>query len=137
MAGRMTITAYVDCRGPLWDGRAESDIAAYVDEVGRAVAGEAERMLAATPMDRSGRARGQFQAHLQVIRRDLGYAVPGPMDKGTTWSTWLEGTSKRNRTTVFKGYHLFRDTRRELENGRAEQIAEQLLPELIEKLGGD
>lgn len=137
MAGSMTITAYVDCRGPIWDGRAESDIAAYVDEVGRAVAGEAERMLADTPMDRSGRASGQFKAHLQVIRRDLGYSVPGATDKGETWAPWLEGKTKRNKTTPFKGYHLFRNTRRELENGRAEQIAEQLLPELVEKLGGD
>lgn len=137
MTARMTITAYVDCRGPLWDGRAETDITEYVDKVAKAVADEAERMLAATPMDRSGRASGQFQAHLQVIRRDLGYSVPGATDKGETWAPWLEGTSKRNKNTRFKGYHLFRYTRKQLENGKAEEIAEGLLPELVEKLGGE
>ena len=34
----------------------------------------------------------------------------------TVYASWIEGTSSRNRTTKFKGYHMFRNARVFLDN---------------------
>ncbi len=36
-------------------------------------------------------------------------------DRGVIYGAWLEGTSSRNRTTRFKGYHAFRNACQGLE----------------------
>lgn len=134
--GTLKITAFVDCSGPLFDGSAEQAVGELTREVARRGAEYAEQQLRAVKMNRSGRAKGNFQAHLQLLERNAGFAVPGPMIRGVTWSPWLEGVSKRNKGT-FRGYHMFRDVRRELEDGRAQEIAEKTLQEYLPRLGGE
>ena len=52
-----------------------------------------------------------------------------------TWP-WLEGVSSRNATTRFKGYRPFAQVRRALRAGKAQEIAEKALEELLPQMGG-
>jgi hypothetical protein len=137
MAGALTVTAYVDCSGPLFDGGAEKATAELTDAIAKRGAEWAREHLAETKMDKSGRAAGAFSAALRVVQRSAGYAVPAPMIRGVTWGPWLEGGTKRNRSTKFKGYHPFRDTRQALEDGVAQEIADKALEEYVPRMGGD
>lgn len=136
MAGKMSVTAYVDCTGPLFDGAAETATAELTDAIAKRGAEWARSHLAETRMDKTGRATGAFSASLRVVQRSAGYAVPAPMLRGVTWGPWLEGGTKRNRDTKFKGYHPFRDTRAELENSVAQEIADKALEEYVPRMGG-
>lgn len=137
MPGSLKITAYVHCTGPLVDGSADAVLGELTREVARRGAEYAEQQLRAVKMDKSGRATGAFQASLHVLQRNSGYSVPGETIRGVTWATWLEGTSKRNRATKFRGYHIFRDVRRQLEDGKAQEIAEETLAQFLPRLGGE
>jgi hypothetical protein len=137
MASRMSVTAYVDCTGPLFDGTAEQAVAEMTTEIAKRGAEYAKDALRERPMDKTGRARGGFQAHLQVVQKTAGFAVPGPMLTGVVWAPWLEGVSKRNKDTKFKGYRLFRDIRQELEDRVAQEIADKTLEEYLPRIGGE
>ncbi len=136
MAGRLDVTAYVNVGGPLFEGRAPEILARFEADARHAIADRGADMLRRFPMDKSGRAHGAFQSHVKTEDRGQAVAIPGPMIRGVTWSPWLEGTSKRNRSTHFPGYHLFRITRRQLER-QATRIAEERLPPYLRELGGE
>lgn len=137
MAGSLKVTAYVDCTGPLFDGTAEKAVTELTDAIAKQGAEWARDNLHDFPMDKTGRARGGFQGAVRVVQRSAGWAVPAPMIRGVTWGPWLEGGTKRNKSTKFKGYHLFSKTRAELENGVAQEIADKALEEYLPKMGGD
>ncbi len=136
MSGRLDVTAFVDVSGPIFDGQAEDALKEFDRDVRQAIADRGVELLKAFPMDRSGRARGGFQALLHTVERDLGTAIPGPMHRGVAWAPWLEGTSKRNRSTRFKGYHLFRKTAEQLQD-EAGAIGEEVLQKYLPKMGGE
>lgn len=134
--GSLKITSYIDCHGPLFTGQAEEAVKRFCKDATKAIAQRGADLLRAFPMNKTGRARGTFQSHLQVVQRSAGYAVPGPQITGVVWSPWLEGTSKRNSDTTFRGYHLFRKTRLQL-NKEAGEIAERELQRFLPEMGGD
>lgn len=133
----MSVTAYVDCTGPMFDGSGEQAVGELTREIARRGAEWAEQNLQGAPMDKSGRAHGTFQASLHVVEKSAGFSVPGPMIKGLVWAPWLEGKSKRNRTTHFAGYGIFSKTRGELEDSQAQEIAEATLTEFMPRLGSE
>jgi hypothetical protein len=135
--GSTSVTAYVDCTGPLFDGAADAAAGELTDSIAKRGAEWALEHLRESPMNKTGRARGGFQAALRVVQRSAGYAVPAPMIRGVTWGPWLEGGTARNRSTKFKGYRPFRDTRQALEDGKAQEIAEAALAEYLPKMGGE
>jgi len=137
MSGTMTVNAYVDISGALADGTADSVIADYCRQVAQRIAEQARDMLRQIPMDKTGRAVGGFADSLEVVERDLGYAVPGPMIRGVTWAPWLEGITPRNKTTHFAGYHPFARVRAQLADGLAQEIAEDYLQRYLPRIGGD
>jgi hypothetical protein len=57
------------------------------------------------------------------------------MITGVTWAPWLEGKSKRNESTGFGGYHLFRKTAAALRK-RAIDVLQHRLDEFIGRMGG-
>src|SRR6266568_2625555 len=132
---RMEVIASVSATGPLADGEAERAVTDWLDATVQAIAREGVGLLRNFPMNKTGRATGAFQANLQLLRRGPDAVIPGPMISGVTWGPWLEGVSKRNRSTRFKGYHLFRLTRDELQR-RAPGIAEAELQKYIGEMGG-
>lgn len=136
MAGRIEVTAFVHVEGPIFDGEAEHALADYDRDVRHAIADRGVELLKAFPMDKTGRAHGGFQANLHTVDTDLGTAIPGPMIRGVTWAPWLEGNSKRNRSTSFKGYHLFRKTALQLQDEAAD-IGDRELQKYLPKMGGE
>ena len=136
MAGELTVTAYTAVSGPIADGHAGEVLDRYAKDVRQAVADRGTELLRSFPMDKTGRARGGFQANLRIVDRGAALAIPAPMIRGVTWGPWLEGTSKRNQSTRFKGYHLFRKTRLELDR-QAGPIAEQVLLKYLPQIGGE
>lgn len=135
--GALKIT--VDCRveGPLANGEAEKAAQDWATSTTQAVADEGVEMLRAFPMDRTGRARGGFQQELHTVRKSPTQVnIPGPTVSGVVFAPWLEGTSSRNESTKFKGYHLFRKTRLALSK-KAPGIAQRELDKVLPRMGGD
>ena len=65
------------------------------------------------------------------IPRDSMHAVI--YDSGVVYGPWLEGVGTRNQTTRFRGYHMFRRARTQL-NSTARQRAEKHLRRHLRKL---
>src|ERR1044071_1485950 len=115
--GVLKITASAVITGPIGDGTAIEACEEWAEQVTEKLGERGVELLREFPMNKTGRARGGFQEALHTVRRNRSTVViPGPMDRGVTWAPWLEGTSSRNRSTTFKGYHLFRQTRQQLED---------------------
>lgn len=135
MSGSLGVTAYVRPSGPIADGLGAAVMEKFTAAARQAIADEGAKMLREFPMDKSGRARGGFQANLHVLQAGSAVRIRGGLVTGVTWAPWLEGTSKRNMSTSFKGYHLFRKTRLELDR-RAAEISEAKLQEYLPQIGG-
>ena len=137
MSGVLKIELKLDASGPLIDGGAQEMVDTWVDNTSGALAAAGVEMLRSWPMDRSKRATGAFQDHLEPVRKSPGQMmVRGPQIKGETWAPWLEGTSQRNQGGKFKGYHLFRKTRLALSKV-APQIGQAELDKLMAGIGGE
>jgi hypothetical protein len=136
MAGSLKATAYVDCKGPIFDGTAEETITEMRREITEQGAQWARDELAGYPMDKTGRATGAFARNLKVLERNVGFSVPGPTIRGVTWSPWLQGASRRNRSSRFKGYRLFSRVRQALADGKLQVIANKVSGRYVDRLGG-
>ena len=135
--GVLKIQAQAVITGPIGDGTAIAACEEWAEAVTGKLGDRAVELLREVPMNKTGRARGGFQEALHTVRKSrVQVNVPGPMERGVTWAPWLEGTSTRNRSTKFRGYHLFRDTRSQLDE-EAPQIGQQVLEELLPEIGGD
>jgi hypothetical protein len=135
MPGVFKVTAQANITGPIGDGRADRALQDWSVNVAAALGKEGVDLLRAFPMNKTGRAHGGFQANLNVLQQGPVARIKGPMIKGVVWSPWLEGTSKRNQSTRFKGYHLFRLTRQKLQE-RAPQIGQDELDKVMPRIGG-
>lgn len=135
MAKTMKVTFNLDPSGPLADGAAEEAIKDWLADSVQAVAAEGVQLLQAFPMNKSGRSDGGFKANLHMLMKGPDAVIPAPMIEGVTWGPWLEGTTKRNTSTRFKGYHLFRKTRLQLSK-RAAGIAQEQLEKYLPQMGG-
>lgn len=136
MAGTFKVEIRPEVTGPLADGTADRALQDWAQNTARALGDEGVKLLRRFPMNKTGRAHGAFQAALHVLHDGPQARIPGPQFEGITWSPWLEGTSKRNESTGFKGYHLFRKTRLELQK-RAPEIGQRELDKIMPRLGGD
>lgn len=136
MSGTLKITLDCAVSGPLGDGRAIELAEKWAENTSQALGDEAVKMLRDVRMDKSGRAKGNFGALLKAERRSPSETrVAGPQQRGVAWASWLEGTSKRNESTRFKGYHLFAKTRAELQD-KAAEIGQKQLEALLPQMGG-
>jgi hypothetical protein len=135
--GTLKVSAKVDVSGALASGAAGKALADWEQRTSQALADEAVKELGSFPMDKTGRATGAFREHLHPTRENRSeVTVVGPTVKGVVWSPWLEGTSKRNQSTGFPGYHVFRKTRLEL-GKRAEEIGQRELDAVMREIGGE
>jgi hypothetical protein len=130
----LEVSFTINAHGPLVDGRAPQIIHDWLDQVKQDIADKGVALLREVPMNKTGRGTGHYQAEITTkvvtgYNDVLIYGAeywPGP---------WLEGVTKRNETTRFKGYRLWRETKRKLQD-MAPDIAGERLPELNQKLGG-
>src|SRR5215472_11031796 len=137
MAGVLTVTASVDVGGALADGLAVEKLPGLMDSIAEKIADAAMADLRAWEMNKTGRSRGNFRSALREVRKGPAtISIPGPMIEGFTWAPWLEGTSKRNTRSRFKGYHLFALTADKLNSGKADAIAEAEVAKYVAEIGG-
>ena len=136
MGGTFRVKADIQVQGPLADGRAEDAMKTWAERTAKALGDEGIERLRAFPMNKTGRAHGGFENSLHLITAGPVARIPGPNIKGVVWTPWLEGTSQRNSSTGFKGYHLFRKTRLELQR-RAPEVGQKVLDPLLPEIGGE
>ena len=134
MAGSFKVTISADVKGPLAVGTAERALDNWSQNVTKRLGDEGVKILKAWPF-KSDHGDG-FQSNLKVLQEGPVARIPGPTIEGVTWSPWLEGTSKRNESTRFKGYGLFRKTAARLRK-RAPEIGQQELDKILPEMGGD
>lgn len=121
----------VEFSGPLFDGSAGRLLEKGSDEAEHAVAVAAQTQVRQT-LARSARTRTGFYESRVRIEASRGDTVV--TDRGVVYANWLEGTSRRNASTRFKGY---RHVERALAavDPQAGQIAERALEPFIERMG--
>jgi hypothetical protein len=141
-----TYTVRADLSGPIPDGAAPHIVNDFSEKATLRLAETAADWIRidANAMDKSGRGgTGRAAAGVTVSSRSIGAAfggqfqavVFGEMIRGHVWWPWLEGTSKRNRSTHFSGYHTFRKNRTKLED-HLQEIIRPLVDDMIRQLGG-
>jgi hypothetical protein len=122
----------VDLSGPWFDGRADAALGRIVLEAEQAVAEQGlanvRRILDASIRNPTP----YYQTRLVSERAATDFVVH---DQGVVYGPWLEGASKRNRSTSFKGYHAFRTARQELER-QAQAITAEVVRRHLPELGG-
>jgi hypothetical protein len=136
--GVFHVQAVVKVSGPIFDGVADHVIEKVLDETNRELGERGQTLIqtAADAMDRSGRGgTGRAAAGVELQTRPGGYRIWGAMRSGDVWWPWLEGSSSRNRSTRFKGYHTFRDTAKKLDD-QAGDVLEKNLAAHMGELGG-
>jgi hypothetical protein len=136
--GALKVT--VDCRvdGPLADGRADAVLRQWRDATVREITQAGRDYIAAEAQtfDRSGRGgTGRAAAGVQAHAAGGEGTITGGIREGEFSWPWLEGTSKRNFTTGFKGYRTFRRTRLRLDR-EAQAIGERELARVLPLIGG-
>ena len=123
----------VQVSGPLFDRQAARAVVEWMDETKRKVADLGVKELDAVTMDRTGRGTGHYQSMIQthvLAYNDI------RIDDPVVYGPWLEGYSKRNESTRFKGYHLWRRTRLRLRK-TFQEVAQKLLDDhYLRRMGG-
>lgn len=135
MAGNITVTV----RGPLFDSDPEGVVQAALEDLTASIANQGQAIIKskAAKFNKSGRGGSGAAADAVTTRVESTTAViTGQSSKGEAWWPWLEGTSKRNQSTRFKGYFTFR-----LATGVMRKRMRAQAPKVIAgacaKLGGD
>jgi hypothetical protein len=131
-------TTKITMTGPLFDGRA----AVAAQDYTRALAAELAEVardwikLDTDRMDKSGRGgTGAAASGVKAAGEGPNWVVSGGINKGVYAWPWLEGTSQRNKSTQFAGYHTFRRTRLRLRK-QANALAELRMQPYLERMGG-
>lgn len=126
----------VTVSGPLFDGRVDNITRDWLDATKKDVAdmGVQEIHNRALKFNRTGRGTGHYASVIST-RQVSPYNDQLINDGGIVYGPWLEGASKRNQSTRFKGYHAFRRTRTRLRKLYGE-VAQSKLTAYIGRMGG-
>lgn len=120
----------VDVSGPLFDGRIEPEVSGYAlearQEVAQQALSEVQQLL-----DRAIKFPTPYY-ETQVVHQMFASADV-VHDRDIVYGPWLEGTSQRNLTTRFKGYHSFRLATQAIE-GNVDAILETVLQKYIRRM---
>jgi hypothetical protein len=140
MARTSKLEVHVTREGPLFDGRADEAVKEWLDATKKEVAdiGADWIRIAAHGFNKSGRGGTGRAAEAVTVSRFGDFndvRIFGGMVEGKVWWPWLEGDSRRNVGSKFKGYHVFRLTRLRLRR-HVTPIAQQRLEEFIGRMGG-
>ena len=131
-------TTKVTITGPVFDGQA----AAAARDFARALATEVAEIgrdwikLDTQRMDKSGRGgTGAAASGVKLDGQGSSYLISGGIRQGEYAWPWLEGTSRRNKSTGFKGYHSFRRTRLRMRK-QVTPYAQAQMAAFIARMGG-
>jgi hypothetical protein len=110
---------YVKTSGPLFDGRAERALNDFIREFAEGYAAAINQELQRQFRSNFKNSTGRYES--QVRTRRLGVGKSG-VTSNSPYGAWLEGASRRNRISTFKGYRTFGITSRKMER-RAGPVA--------------
>ncbi|PBC71578.1 hypothetical protein BX265_6188 [Streptomyces sp. TLI_235] len=121
----------VRASGPLFDGTASALVQRYTQAGGEEVArwgeGEVQRVLEQVLRHPTG----YYQSQVRVNRvSNDSFALT---DGGVVYGPWLEGVSRRNAETRFKGYSTFRRVAKRVEQ-RADRTFARVFTEIQRRL---
>lgn len=71
--------------------------------------------------------------YVSRIRKERRSVYRGITDGGVIYGGWLEGVSRRNKTTRFKGYHVFRDVKQGLDRDKV-KLAKPMVRNFIQEM---
>ena len=95
----------VDFLGPFFGPQRGAIIAAFEEAIKREVAAQALADVQEILDANIKRPTPYYETQINIARDGDDLLVN---DRGIVYGPWLEGTSKRNEETSFKGYHAFR-----------------------------
>lgn len=125
----MAETVYV-VNGPLFDGRAEAAVDAFLLEAVKKVADIGVNDVKSRLDTVLQHPTGYYRRHIVTERQQNDVAV---IDSRIIYGPWLEGVGSRNKTTRFKGYFTFRKTTQTLA-GKVPEICDLVLKKFIGKM---
>ena len=126
----MQVDISFETAGAIMNGQGENVIAEFMDEWAQTMGDVAVTELQMVSWGTFMRPTGNWARHIQTDIRGDDVVVH---DSRLVYGPWLEGTSRRNRSTHFKGYSLFRKRAQALE-ARAEQIGQSIADGYIRRL---
>lgn len=129
----------VTLEGPLFDGRADAAARELADALAAEAAEIGQYMIKMDTdrMDKSGRGgTGRAAGGVELKGADGTYRVSGGIREGEYAWPWLEGTSKRNASTGFKGYHSFRRARLRMRK-QAPAVLQPIVDAFMARMGGE
>lgn len=97
----------IDYNGPLFDGRGDKILGDFSDEAERDIARDIDLKLHSMFARFFKHQTGRYASRVKVRGSGDGLEIG---DDGIVYGPWLEGVSKKNRTTRFGGYHIFKKT---------------------------
>lgn len=122
--------SHIKTSGPVFDGRATAALKDFMEDTEKTVAEEGERMIVSTLGHVLRHPTGYYVSRVHTEQTASAYQVN---DSSVVYGNWLEGTSSRNRTTRFKGYHHWRLTAQKLQQ-KAPHIAQRLLGRYLRRM---
>lgn len=117
-------------KGPVFDGSAGRIMGAVTADVEDDVATAGVNVVRSELGHLLQNPTGYYEARIQTDRSRGGTVVN---DGGIVYGPWLEGTSTRNKTTRFRGYHAFRKAAQRL-GEQAPEIARRTVSRHIGRL---
>jgi hypothetical protein len=130
-------TVKVVLTGPLFTGEADAAARDFTDSLAGEVAeiGRDWIRLDTERMTRSGSDTGAAAEGAVLAGGNGAYTITGGIREGRYAWPWLEGTSRRNQSTGFGGYHTFRRTALRMRK-QVTPFAQQRLEEYLARMGG-
>jgi hypothetical protein len=116
--------------GPIFNGQAPAVIAAYLDDVLTEVGGQGLADVHQILNENIKRPTPYYETQIISQRVSVDQVVH---DRGIIYGPWLEGTSTRNQTTRFKGYHAFRNARNNLV-AKVPELADHVFQKYLPRL---
>ena len=131
-------TTKVTLEGPVFDDEAAYAADQFTADLATTIAaiGQTWIKVEAHGFDRSGRNHGAAADGVEIVGQGANWTIRGGIRKGKYSWPWLEGTSKRNATTQFKGYKTFSRTRARMRR-QVTPWAQAELNKFIAAMGGE
>lgn len=120
----------IELRGPFFKTDAGRQVKAAISKAIIAVAREGKKDVQAQLYEGHGRDKGDFRKTIRTRKRGASSTI---YSRDARISTWLQGTSKRNQTTRFKGYGIW-DAAAKQTDGKAQDIADKIIHALTRDL---
>jgi|SRR5882757_85080 len=111
----------VDYDGPLFNGRAIKIFDDFAKDAEKDIAKEALRGIQRRMHVHFRHPTGHYESNVHISSAGRGTEIN---DRGIVYGPWLEGIGKKNRTSRFRGYHIF-ENEADAIDGRADNIAER------------